>query len=212
MTLMRVRFSSLFMVCQRASSLPGLVSLFCLGLGLSAQTLNYQVELLGLHTGDMVLKKFIDGQGVQRYSMNTSADVNYLFGRTTASFDSDIRYKNGRIFFAQAKNVRDGKRGRFSVLRCSASNCEVETDRGKASLRAAPTWCIARLFFEEPVHQTEVYSEDWGQVLRLKQTGVGRYQVYIPGDKPNEYRYEAGKMVELITHTSIGKARVLLQK
>lgn len=195
----------------------GFILFYCLlggvfGSRLFAQTLRYSVELLGMHTGDMVLKKELDGQGVLRFSMNTSADVNYLFGRTTASFDSDIRFKQGRIFFAQAKNVRDGKKGRFSIMRCSAEGCEVETDRGKAKIAAAPTWCIARLFFEEPIHQAEVYSEDWGQNLVLKKVGPGRYQVSIPGDKPNEYRYESGRMVELITHTSIGKARVILNK
>ena len=179
---------------------------------LPAQTLTYTVELLGMHTGDMVLNKFSTGQGVVRFTMHTSADVNYLFGRITASFDSDIRYKDGRIYFAQAKNVRNGEKGRFSELRCSASGCEVETNRGKATLRTNPSWCIARLFFEEPTKETEVYSEDWGQILTLKKIGASRYQVNIPGDKPNEYRYESGRMVELITHTSIGKARVLLKR
>lgn len=179
---------------------------------LPAQTLTYEVELLGMHVGDMVLKKWMDVQGVLRFSMNTSADVNYLFGRTTASFDSDIRYKQGRIFFAQAKNIRDGKKGRTSLMRCMPEGCEVETDRAKSKIAVAPTWCIARLFFEEPVHQNEVYSEDWGQVLGLRKVDSGRYQVIIPEGKPEEYRYEAGRMVELITHTSIGKARVLLNR
>ena len=120
---------------------------------LPAQTLTYEVELLGMHVGDMVLKKWMDVQGVLRFSMNTSADVNYLFGRTTAGFDSDIRYKQGRIFFAQAKNIRDGKKGRTSLMRCMPEGCEVETDRAKSKIAVAPTWCIARLFFEEPVHQ-----------------------------------------------------------
>lgn len=177
-----------------------------------SQTLQYSVELLGINTGDMVLKKYTDANGRLRFSMNTSADVNYFFGRTTASFSSDIRYQQGKIIYAQAKNIRDGKTGRFSYLKCSSGGCDVETNRGKSKIGVPPSWCIARLFFEEPLHQTQVYSEDWGQMLPLKKIGPGRYQVEIPSDKPNEYKYEGGRMVELITHTSIGKARVLLKQ
>lgn len=177
-----------------------------------SQTLRYSVELLGINTGDMVLIKYTDANGLLRFSMNTSADVNYFFGRTTASFSSDIRYQQGKIIYAQAKNIRDGKTGRFSSMICSSGSCDVETNRGKSKIAVPPSWCIARLFFEEPLNQTQVYSEDWGQMLPLKKIGPGRYQVEIPSDKPNEYKYEGGRMVELITHTSIGKARVLLKQ
>lgn len=58
-------------------------------------------------------------------------------------------------------------------------------------------WCTARLYFEEPVGQREVFVESLLQERPVEDMGEGLYRVDMAGGKANTYRYVGGVLQEV---------------
>lgn len=174
---------------------------------LSAQQMVYEVEVLGMNTGTLTVNRSREGN-VTRITMNTEAGMNYLFGKSEASFSSSNIFVNGKLEGSYARNIRDGEEIRFTRLMCSNGTCEIETKEGKGTLEPQPKLCIAAIFFDEPKGVSQVFSEDWGRYLPIKYIGESTYQVTMPDGKTNDYIYKEGVLEELRSSTPVGKARV----
>lgn len=174
---------------------------------LSAQQMVYEVEVLGMNTGTLTVNRSREGS-VTRITMNTEAGMNYLFGKSEASFSSSNIFVNGKLEGSYARNIRDGEEIRFTRLMCSNGTCEIETKEGKGTLEPQPKLCIAAIFFDEPKGLSQVFSEDWGRYLPIKYIGESTYQVTMPDGKTNDYIYKDGVLEELRSSTPVGKARI----
>lgn len=174
---------------------------------LSAQQMVYEVEVLGMNTGTLTVNRSREGS-VTRITMNTEAGMNYLFGKSEASFSSSNIFVNGKLEGSYARNIRDGEEIRFTRLMCSNGKCEIETKEGKGKLEPQPELCIAAIFFDEPKGLSQVFSEDWGRYLPIKYIGESTYRVTMPDGKTNDYIYKDGVLEELRSSTPVGKARV----
>lgn len=174
---------------------------------LCAQQMVYEVEVLGMNTGTLTVNRSREGS-VTRITMNTEAGMNYLFGKSEASFSSSNIFVNGKLEGSYARNIRDGEEIRFTRLMCSNGTCEIETKEGKGTLEPQPKLCIAAIFFDEPKGVSQVFSEDWGRYLPIKYIGESTYQVTMPDGKTNDYIYKEGVLEELRSSTPVGKARV----
>lgn len=170
----------------------------------------YEVKVLGIHTGEFrATREKLAGQ-MERFKMETTAGMKYLLGRTEASFLGQVLVKAGRIESMQASNIRDGKLIRETRLRHDNEICTVETLDRTYTLTQCPSHCVSWLFFNEPVGVSELFSEDWGELVPIKAKGGGKYEVKLPDGKSNYYHYQNGKMVLLESSTPVGKATVRL--
>ena len=160
-----------------------------------------------MNTGTLTVNRSREGS-VTRITMNTEAGMNYLFGKSEASFSSSNIFVNGKLEGSYARNIRDGEEIRFTRLMCSNGTCEIETKEGKGKLEPQPKLCIAAIFFDEPKGLSQVFSEDWGRYLPIKYIGESTYQVTMPDGKTNDYIYKEGVLEELRSSTPVGKARV----
>lgn len=178
---------------------------------LSAQQMVYEVEVLGMNTGTLTVNRSREGN-VMRITMSTEAGMNYLFGKSEASFSSSNIFVNGKLEGSYARNIRDGEEIRFTRLMCSNGKCEIETKEGKGKLEPQPELCIAAIFFDEPKGIERIFSEDWGRYLPIKYIGESTYQVTMPDGKTNDYIYKDGVLEELRSSTPVGKARIRRKK
>ncbi len=176
-------------------------------LPLSAQQMVYEIEVMGMNTGTLTVNRSREGN-VTRITMNTEAGMNYLFGKSEASFNSSNIFVNGSLEGSYARNIRDGEEIRFTRLMCSKGKCEIETKEGKGKLEPQPKSCIAAIFFDEPKGLDQIFSEDWGRYLPIKYIGESTYQVTMPDGKINDYIYKNGVLEELRSSTPVGKARI----
>lgn len=66
-------------------------------------------------------------------------------------------------------------------------------------------YCIADMYFKEPIGKTHVYSNMYGANLTISSMGNGKYHVVTPDKKDSYYTYQNGKLMEVEVSTPVGK-------
>jgi hypothetical protein len=66
-------------------------------------------------------------------------------------------------------------------------------------------FCIADMYFIEPINKTQVYSNMYGANLKIAKMGDGKYHVITPDKKDSYYTYHNGKLMEVEVRTPVGK-------
>jgi hypothetical protein len=67
------------------------------------------------------------------------------------------------------------------------------------------TLCVVDLYFTEPKGKTTIFSNMYGDFLKLKQLGPARYELITPDDKNSIYTYQNGKLMLIEVNTPLGK-------
>jgi hypothetical protein len=89
-----------------------------------------------------------------------------------------------------------------------------KTDKGYAVTRKgvrsafphAIAFCVSDLYFTEPQHIREVYSETAGRFLPIKPLKDGRYALTMQDGRQNFYTYAKGRLVLVEVNHTLGKA------
>ncbi|MBS1547441.1 MAG: hypothetical protein JST38_18675 [Bacteroidetes bacterium] len=109
-----------------------------------------------------------------------------------------LEYREGRPFTCFTSFRLNGTlRDSSNMQRAGQGfNCFVHPDE---SFRLAGTsaWTTARMYFEEPAGQQEVFVESVLRPCPLKRTAPGRYVLELPGNKVNTYLYSGGVLQEV---------------
>ncbi len=66
-------------------------------------------------------------------------------------------------------------------------------------------YCVADMYFKEPVGMNKVYSNMYGANLKIAKLKDGRYHVITPDNKDSYYTYHGGKLMLVEVHTPLGK-------
>jgi len=66
-------------------------------------------------------------------------------------------------------------------------------------------YCIADMYFKEPIDKSHVYSNMYGSNLKISEIANGKYHVVTPDEKDSYYTYLDGKLMEVEVGTPIGK-------
>jgi len=67
------------------------------------------------------------------------------------------------------------------------------------------TFCVADLYFKEPVGITRVFSNMYAEMLQLKQVSVGKYKLITPDNNNSIYNYRNGELISIEVDTPVGK-------
>ena len=63
---------------------------------------------------------------------------------------------------------------------------------------------VTLLYFKEPIGWKEVYSENHRQMLSIRHTEKGIYQMKMPDGKLATYQYHQGRLMKVLVQTSFG--------
>ena len=68
-------------------------------------------------------------------------------------------------------------------------------------------YCVADMYFKEPVGKSQVYSNMYGANLKIASLGGGKYHVITPDDKDSYYTYQNGLLKQVVVSTPLGKVK-----
>lgn len=108
----------------------------------------------------------------------------------------DVIYKNGKLFSAYAKNVKDGV---TEIVNIVWQDTKYIIERGEERLQMLHPldFSAILLYFTEPLNRTKIFSERMGEYANFVKTGTGQYECKTANGVNNIYRYKDGKLVEL---------------
>jgi hypothetical protein len=178
-----------------------------LGASYPSEQARFSIIFSGDEIGHVSVSELTNGDHTVR-DLKTVSDARMLITIHVETEAKVTRNKNGVII--EGIGYRHANRGSEDV---HAHTQWVGTHKYKVS-RNGKSWvlenhpidyCIADMYFNEPVGKKQVYSNMYGKNLLIEKNGEGKYRVLTPDDKDSYYTYTNGKLMEVEVSTPIGK-------
>lgn len=175
---------------------------------LSAQTkpVKLEVEFNGGTIGTVTAVKTITGsKEVIDVKTNTNAKILVM----AIHVESEINLQKDRAVMKKGIAYRHSNRGAENVAGYTQQlgNRYVTNINHKVDTiyRKEISFCVADLYFKEPVGLTEIYSNMYGSFVKISDTGNHRYKFTTPDGKVNCYTYVNGQLSTIEVELTVGK-------
>lgn len=162
----------------------------------SAQKRNYDVILFGKKIGNTTVERIDKGNGIVNYKLNSSSEVEILFSKKTSYMNYDVIYKDGKLFSAYVKNVKDGVTEVINIV-WEATQYVIKKGSEVLKLSQQQDFTSISLYFTEPINRTRIFSERMGEFTTFKKTAEGVYECKMANGVNNIYKYRNGVLYEL---------------
>lgn len=123
--------------------------------------------------------------------------------------ETETKVVNGSETLVEGIAYRHASRGPEDVhaktKRVGTKKYERERNGNKTTLdNEEISFCVADLFFKEPIGLQKIYSNMYAEMLQIKSLGKGKYQVITPDKKTTFYTYLNGKLMTIESDTPVG--------
>lgn len=185
-----------FMAPAHLPKISCTIFIFLLFQLLNAQKLNFDVILFGNKIGHTIIERIVKNDSITQYKLNSSSEVTIFFTKKTSHMNFDVLYKNGKLFSAYVKNVKDGV---TEIVNIMWQDTKYIIERGEERLQMLQPldFSAILLYFTEPLNRTKIFSERMGEYANFVKTGTNQYECKTANGVNNIYRYKDGKLVEL---------------
>lgn len=172
--------------------------LFCCTVGISAfaQQIGFTIWKGNDLVGGITAIRQHKGENAT-YAVSSYSEVDVVMKQVVRSTMA-MEYHEGRPIGCFTSMRLNGSLRDSTFMRSTAAGlaCFVHP-KSRFILASAHPWSTSRMYFEEPLGQTEVFVESVLRECPLHRIGEGRYQLELPGRKSNTYRYVDGKLQEV---------------
>ncbi|WP_051287371.1 DUF6134 family protein [Algoriphagus mannitolivorans] len=169
-----------------------------------AESLRYEILVLGLKIGELVAEKTPEINNSQVYKVESFVKF-WFFGNVDLRFSTVSQFLHDEI--VRTKSESKTNRGDFlSTVQWNGRHYEVDANTYKYEnqkpVNGPLTWCSTKLFFHEPKHEDVFLSEVYGVSQKITQIQPGVYEIKIDGNA-NRYFYKSGILEKIVLENPI---------
>ena len=168
------------------------ISVFCyvfLGvLVTNAQQLEYNIKWFG-NIGKLHVSKSIKNDSIL---IETNSVVKVPFYKL--NWITTTKATNGILQSSNYRQLLNNDKREFTEIELYAKNEweMIDSEGNKKTIDIEDKFYVSKLYFEEPIDQTYIFSERFGESLKLINHGNGHYKLLLPDENYCEYFYEDG--------------------
>jgi len=163
---------------------------------LQAQIRVYDVELFGKKIGTSTVERIDNGNGEVRFKLNSESEYSNFFMNKTSAMNFDVVYKNGKLFSAYCKNVKNEVTEITTVL-WDGMKYVIKKGEETLQLNQLIDYSAIQLYFTEPSGKSKIFSERLGSFCEFESARTGEYVCELENGVDNIYRYKNGVLYEL---------------
>lgn len=152
--------------------------------------------MFGKKIGSTTVERIDKGNGIVNYKLTSSSEVEILFSKKTSYMNTDVNYKDGKLYSSYVKNIKDGVT-EITTLVWEATKYVIKRGSEVLHLDKQLDFSSINLYFSEPVGRTSIFSERLGAFTPFKKTAEGVYECKLDNGVNNIYRYRNGILYEL---------------
>lgn len=163
---------------------------------LNGQIRMYDVVLFGNKIGTCQVERIDNGNGEVQFKLYSESEYsNFLINRSSL-MHFDVVYKNGKLFSAYCKNVKNEVMEITTVL---WDGMKYVIKKGEQTLQLSQPidYSAIQLYFTEPDGKSSIFSERLGAYCEFTKTRAGEYLCELGNGVDNIYRYRNGVLYEL---------------
>ena len=185
-------------MCMRTLIFLTSILLIFLNSPLGAQDKKYDQFIRGNNVGHLyVTTNSSDDGKAKKITVESVVNVNLIFTRARIEYTGWAEYKNGVLQKAEIEILRDGDIHTKSITKKTNGSYSVVIEGEQKKLdRYSIKFSSLMLYSVEPFGVGKVYAEVDGVYNRLRDQGMGKYELHLGGSRKNLYHYENGVLVQ----------------
>jgi len=148
------------------------------------------------------IKAFLEETDNNLVKYTVESEVNFwVIWRYNRTSDLIATYKDDMLETSYSKIILNDDIKEFTKLKKEgeAYNC-FKYPNLSFQTKPGVNFSVAKLYFEEPVGISRVYSEKYLTYAELEPQGDHTYKLILPGGKINYYTYQNQELVEVLVH------------
>lgn len=163
-----------------------------------AQRVVYDVRLAGKDIGEITVS--LDKNGKQEtYEVKSDVKFKVLWNKYHRLTNNFVLFENEALKTSYSSISMNNELEDSTSLHLSEGvyNCYRHPSENFQIKNALVHYSTVKLYFEEPIGKSLIYSERFLEYCPIKPIGNGKYRLYLPNGKENSYTYENGELVEV---------------
>ncbi len=175
-----------------------------------SQKKSFDIVLLGNVIGETVVVKTEDGTGQCNYRLKSVSHAKVLFTNRSSDMEFDATYLSGKLYNSLCKVITNGTSVITEIIK-DAQGYLIKKEAEISRVTQPITFSSMELYFSEPIHQKQVFSERMGVFAAFAKTAPGEYTNKI-NDVTNIYRYRDGSLYEVEIRKPLGSVYLRARK
>ena len=158
----------------------------------------YSVKLAGKKIGEITISKIHNGN-IDTIEVNSEVNFKVLWSKYFRQTTSIVTFKNNGLTSSYT-NIRLDHELEDSTALILTKNKYQGYRYPNEQVELADlsiSYSSVKLYFEEPVGKSEIFSERFLANCPIKVIGEGKYRLYLPNGKQNTYTYVNGELIEV---------------
>ncbi len=145
------------------------------------------------------------------YTLTSDVNIDLIIEFNIEETIKDI-FENGRLLSSvHTRYVNETLRANNTANHIDGKYKLVDVDASVKYLKEKIEVTVLSLYFQEPRPDQLVYSENFQQMVKLRQEGNHTYSIALPNGNTTTYRYREGKMQSVTSQTRFGEIKFVSQ-
>ena len=176
---------------------------------LVGQSYEYKIEIAGIRIGDLnVSKSFKDS--ITTYQFQSKVKF-WLFGTVHVNHEITTTYKNNQLMTCLSNSLVNGTTYKSSV-KWNGTYYDIDAHTYQydfvGKIFEPIHWSVTRIYFDEPVNQTRIFSENYGVWAETKLLKRGIYEVQV-NKSHNKYYFQSGFLYKIVMDNKVKNFTIL---
>ncbi len=177
-----------------------LLSVICRAL--SAQTIVYEMTVLGSKFGKMVVSRRMQ-DSIELYTLDAKGKATILWMDFENETIQEVRYKGGKLISSSYKEIENGKTKKWNKVSYDGRQYQVESYAGRRSFNEVPQYSVISLYFVDPQQRARIFHEAEASYTGLKRIDANTLEIKNADGSRSVYRYDQGKLNTMEFHLAI---------
>jgi hypothetical protein len=173
------------------------------GGSLTAQTMVFDMNVVGSNFGQMIVTKKVESDSTELYTLNAKGKATILWMHFENETRQEVRYKRGILISSTYVEIENGKTKKWNNINYDGKLYQVNSQSGKRSFAEVPTFSILAMYFQESARRTRIFHEAEADYTTLKHIDDSTLEIKSSDGSRGVYHFEKGKLKAMEFHLTI---------
>lgn len=187
-----------------------LLSLFLLLVSLATfaeEVLSFDMFLMKEKIGTMAVSRKKLNDSTERFLFTSHTKAKILWLEYENSSRHEVIYESGKLIKSMHKETQNGKVKRFTNVVWDGSKYQVDSYRGKWTIKEPITFSIPLLYFKDVRNVKRMFYDAEGDFVEVKNVSSGKYEFKGSDGTRSVYMYENGQLKRMEFFASIASVK-----
>jgi hypothetical protein len=174
----------------------------------TAEMITYEMSVWGINFGTMTVSRFEEEGGIDRYTLEASGKVNFLWMKREGSTAYEVIVKDGMMVSSSYSRTVNGEVEYWNEVKLKDQRYLVESSKGTWEFSERPAMNVLALYFNPITTHDRVYCEAESQFSTITKRDEDEFELSCSDGSRTTYHIVNGKLDRLEIHAALATVKI----